>query len=198
MRRRRLLPYLDRQLQEALASSEALDLPDQVRTHIASTVYGELAGLDELDEGVGNRLRASIAGPLEHVVKELIAFQACIDIARTDAGDPTIAQALLMTSVHAAFVWRPASLLVPMATAVSDTTTFAKIVRFLFSGSRRTLQLALTSGRWTYHPDFSGLECWTELLPGAYRRVEISNRDLDAWQLLNRGTAIAALLALVD
>ena len=85
----------------------------------------------------------------------------------------------------------------PVAAALTDQTAFATVEHFLSSGRRRTLRNAVAHGRWCYLPDFNGLECWVEPARGQpHQRFEVSHTDLDAWQLLSRGTAIAVLLAL--
>jgi hypothetical protein len=43
------------------------------------------------------------------------------------------------------------------------------------------------------------LECWSEPSRGQpHERFEVSDVDLQAWQMLSRGSAIAMLLALTD
>ncbi len=137
--------------------------------------------------------------PPERYVEELTAFQAWMDLAHANAGDPVIVRAQVMTNLYVGFVWLRDSLVRPAAAVMPKPSTLATIEKFLVSGRRRMLRNAIAHGRWCYLPNFSGLECWAEPSRGqAHERFEISDADLDAWQLLSRGTAIAALLALTS
>lgn len=85
----------------------------------------------------------------------------------------------------------------PIGERVPNDSAFAAVRHFLSTGRRRMLRNAVAHGRWCYLPDFSGLEYWAEPSRAeSHRRLEILQPDLDAWQLLSRGAAIAALLAL--
>ncbi len=190
------LTHLDNQLLAARSATEAPVLPDRVWDCLATTIHDEIVGLDE---AVTNQLRLSVLIPPERYVEELTAFQAWMDIAHTNADNPVIVRAQVMTEIYVAFVWLRDSLMKPTAAAVSDQTTFATIEQFLSSGRRRTLRNAIAHGRWCYLPDFGGLEYWAEPTRGQpHQRFEITHTELDAWQLLSRGTAIAVLLALTD
>ncbi|MDA8400147.1 MAG: hypothetical protein M0008_08895 [Actinomycetota bacterium] len=189
------LQHLDNQLLAVRAASEAPHLPDDVWRCLATTIHEEITGLDDT---LTNRLRLSVLVPPERYAEELAAFQAWMDIAQANANNPAIVRAQVMTELYVAFVWLRDSLMKPIA-AVDDQTTFAAVEHFFSSGRRRTLRNAIAHGRWCYLPNFSGLECWAK--PGCgqpHERFEISTADLEAWQLLSRGTAIAALLALTE
>jgi hypothetical protein len=83
----------------------------------------------------------------------------------------------------------------PIATALPEEAAFRSVEIFLRTGRRRTLRNAIAHGRWCYLADFSGLECWDgREYPG--ERFEVSGPDFRAWQMLSRGTTIAALTAL--
>lgn len=190
------LAHLDTQLVEARRATETPELSDHVWQCLATTIREEIASLDET---VTSRLRLSVLIPPERYVEELTAFQAWMDIAHANAGNPVIVRAQVMTELYVAFVWLRDSLMKPTATAVSDQSAFATVERFLSSGRRRTLRNAIAHGHWCYLPDFSGLEFWAEPTRGQpHERFEISHTDLGAWQLLSRGAAIAVLLALID
>lgn len=119
-----------------------------------------------------------------------------MDIAHANTDNPVIVRAQVMTELYVAFVWLRDSLMKPLAAVVSDETTFGTVERFLRRGRRRTLRNAIAHGRRCYLPDFSGLECWAESRHQPHQRFEIGHTDLEAWQGLSRGAAIAALLAL--
>jgi hypothetical protein len=189
------LAHLDRQLREAQAASEVPDLPVPVWDHLATTVYGEIAGIDE---AAAKQLRASMLLPPERYIEELTAFQSWMDLAHAGAANPVVVRAQVMTELYVSFVWLRDSFMKPVAAVVPELAAFPAIERFLSGGRRRRLRNAIAHGRWCYLSDFSGLECWAEPSRGRpHQRFEISHTDLDAWQLLSRGTAIAGLLALV-
>lgn len=191
-----MLVHLDSQLLAAQAASEVPELPAHVWPCLATTIREEIAGLEE---SVANRLRLSVLIPPDRYIEELMAFQAWMDIAHAHADNPVIVRAQVMSELYVAFVWIRDSLMRPAAAALSDQTAFATVETFLRSGRRRALRNAIAHGRWCYLPDFSGLECWDEAARGKpHQRFEISQTDLDVWQLLSRGAAIAVLLALTE
>lgn len=188
------LSRLDSQLVAAGFVAEAPELPDRVWRCLASTIYDEVS---DLDESVASRLRNSMPIPLEHYVEEMTAFQSWMDISRSNAGNPAIVRAQVMTELYVAFVWLRDSVMKPIAAVLDDQTAFATVEKFLRSGRRRAFRNAIAHGRWYYLPDYSGLEYWAASRSGQqHERFEITRADLEAWQLLSRGAAIAALLAL--
>ncbi len=175
---------------------DAPDLPNGTWDHLATTVHDEVAALGE---EVHNQLRMSFLIPPERYAEELSAFQGWMDIAHANASNPAVVRAQVMTQLYVAFVWLRDSLMTPIAERAPEGAAVAIVHRFLTTDRRRLLRNAVAHGRWCYLPDFSGLEFWAEPSPGeAHRRFEILQRDLDGWQLLARGTALAALVALTD
>lgn len=140
------LEHLDDQLLHAQAASEAPDLSEGASRHLATTIYGEIAGLDET---VTNQLRLSVLISPERYVEELTAFQAWMDIAHANATNPVIVRAQVMTELYVAFVWLRDSLMKPISAAVADQSAFAVVERFLSSGRRRALRNAIAHGRWS-------------------------------------------------
>lgn len=190
------LPSLDNQLVAGRVASEAPELSDEIWSQLATRIYDEVVGLEE---PVVNRLRQAVLIPPERYVEELTAFQAWMDIANANAGNPVIVRAQVMTELYVAFVWLRDSLMKPVASVLAQHSAFATVERFLSGGRRRQLRNAIAHGRWCYLPDFRGLEYWAEPKQGhPHDRFEITNTDLNAWQLLSRGAAIAVLLALTD
>ncbi len=190
------LAHLDQQLHAARRAHESPDLPDHVWSSLATTVHNEVIALGEQ---ATNQLRISMFIPPERYVDELTAFQAWMDVAHANADNPVIVRAQVMTELYVAFVWLRDSLMKPIVARVRDDTAFAVVARFLNGGQRRLLRNAIAHGRWCYLPNFNGLECWAEPSRGKqHERFEIRQAELDAWQLLSRGTAIAALLALTE
>lgn len=142
-------------------------------------------------------MRTSILIPPERYIEELTAFQVWMDIAHANNRNPVIVRAQVMTELYVAFVWLRDSLMRPAAAVLPPGATLAEVERFLASGRRRALRNAIAHGRWCYLPDFGGLEYWAEPSRGKqHERFEISQTDLDAWQLLSRGVAIGVLIAL--
>lgn len=190
------LEHLDRQLHMVRSAAEVPDLRDAVWERLATTIHDEVA---HLDEATANQLRMSVLVPPERYVEELTAFQAWMDLARANNSKPVIVRAQVMTELYVAFVWLRDSLMKPIANALPREAAFAVVERFLRSGRRRTLRNAVAHGRWCYLHDFSGLEYWAEPSRGEpHQRFEVSQSELEAWQLLSRGSTIAALLALTE
>lgn len=190
------LSYLDRQLEDAWVGADSPSVPAALRGSLASTMYREIASLDEI---TANKLRQALLVPPERYVEELSAFQAWMDIAHANSGNPIIVRAQVMTELYVAFVWLRDSVLAPARAAVGDGTVLGAVEELLRTGDRRKLRNAVAHGRWCYLADFGGLECWAEPRRGRpHQRFVINSVDLGRWQLLSRGTAIAVLLALTE
>jgi len=183
---------LDRQLCEARRATETPDLSEFDWTHLATTIHGEVSGLGE---AAMNHLRSTTPIPPERYIEELVAFQEWMEIAHANESNPVIVRAQVMTQLYVSFVWLRDSLMRPIADALPEKTTFRSVESFLRTGQRKTLRNAIAHGRWCYLADFSGLECWDGRdYPG--QRFVVSEHDFRAWQMLSRGTTIAALTAL--
>lgn len=158
------------------------------------TIYADVI---TLPRRTSNQLRLLLAIPPERYIEEMGAFQAWMKIAHSKADNPVVVRAQVMTQLYVAFVWLRDSLLRPLAEVVPTTSVTSHLCGFLSSGRRRLLRNSIAHGRWCYLQDFSGLEFWSEPTRGRpIQRYEVSSRELDCWQALSRGTAIAVLLAL--
>lgn len=188
--------HLDQQLSAIRSADDVPDFADDAWDCLATTVHNEVVALGET---VHNQIRISLLIPPERYVEELTAFQAWMDVARANAANPAIIRAQVMTELYVAFVWLRDSLMKPVAACAPEDSVVGIVHRFLSTDRRRLLRNAIAHGRWCYLPDFTGLECWAEPSRGErHQRFEIAQTELDAWQLLARGTAIATLLALTD
>ncbi len=107
---------LDRQLQKAHLATESPKLSDATWRQLATTIHGEVSSLDDMTT---NRLRQSIVIPPERYVEELTAFQAWMDFARSNSGNPPIVRAQVMTELYVAFLWLHDSLILPVANVLS-------------------------------------------------------------------------------
>ncbi len=192
MTRSPALPHLDGQILGVRDELHGLSLPEQAWSVVASAIHEEVAGLGE---EVINRLRVRLAIPPESYLDELSAFQAWMDIAHSNAANPVIVRAQVMTELYVAFVWLRDSLMDPLSEVISPSGVARSAIDFLRTGDRRRLRNAVAHGRWCYLSDFSGLECWDGRPP---TRFNIGSDELEAWQLLSRGLSIAVLLAMTD
>lgn len=187
------LPHLDTQLAEIRPQIDAIPgLPEVVRDHLASTIYDEVAALPEQDL---NRIRASTPIAPEQYREEMEAFQQWNQIALSNAGNPVVVRAHVVTGLYVSFVWLRDSILKPVVEHLPQQSCLHAVTTFLSTGDRRRLRNAVAHGRWTYLPDFDGLECWDGRPP---TRFDVRSQDHEAWQLLSRGCTIAVLLALTD
>jgi hypothetical protein len=188
--------HLDSQLQFARLASETPALTDGSWSQLATTVHREVASLSEAST---NQLRRSVQIPPERYLEELTAFQRWMDFAHANATNPAIVRAQVMTELYVSFLWLQDSLMVPIAAVLPAGSVVSAITTFLGTGACERLREAVVHGRWCYLPDFSGLDCWTRIgTDQRFEHFEVGDRDLNAWQLLSRGTAIAALLALTE
>ncbi|MDA8069533.1 MAG: hypothetical protein M0T77_13145 [Actinomycetota bacterium] len=188
--------HLDQQLNAVRASTDVPDFADDVWGSLATTVHAEVAALGD---AVHNQLRLQLLIPPERYIDELTAFQAWMEVARANATNPVIVRAQVMTEIYVAFVWLRDSLMKPVAARAPEDSVVRSVHRFLSTGRRRLLRNAIAHGHWCYLSDSKGLEYWAEPSRAErHQRFAISQADLDAWQLLARGTAIATLLAVAD
>lgn len=168
-----------------------LPLAETTRSALASAMYAEIRSIGE---EVHNQLRNEIGIAPEVYLDELTAFQAWMDLAHSNSGNPVVVRAQVVTQLYIGFVWLRDSLLVPLSRSVPAGAT-TEVVRFLTTDDRRRLRNAVAHGRWRYSSDFSGLECWDGR---PLCQFTVSSAQLAAWQTLSRATLIAALLALTQ
>jgi hypothetical protein len=188
-----MLSYLDNQLSTVKLADETPTLPDTVWTCLATSIYDEIATLDEVTV---NRLRHALPIPPERYREEMEAFQSWMTIAHSNAGNPVIVRAQVMTQLYVAFVWLRDALMRPVVEAMANDSLVGKVEKFLGSGKPRNLRNAVAHGRWCYLPDFDGLEFWDGPRHDNLKRFQITGNTLGAWQTLSRGVSIATLLAL--
>jgi hypothetical protein len=187
------LQRLDRQLLAVRSPGTELPALSEAHwQHLATVIYGEASSL--IDEQ-RKRLKADIAIPVTRYIEEMVAFQAWMEIATTLRKEPAIVRAQVITQLYVSFIWLRDSLLEPVSAMLPGTVTRTTI-EFLSTGRRRHLRNAVAHGRWTYLPDFGGLEAWNKGHAGVLARDVIASAELDAWQTLARGTSIAVLLSL--
>ena len=184
------LAKLDKQL--AAPSAQVCGLSVRSRSHLATEIYSEVVAMSEAKLNV---LRLSIAIAPEAYLDEMVAFEAWMDLARASTAPPVV-RATVMTELYVAFVWLRDALLDPLRKALNPQSITASVIDFLRSDERRALRNAVAHGRWTYLPDFSGLEYW-DGRPTLVRR-EIEQSVLNDWQMLGRGLIISVLLALAE
>ena len=190
------LPHLDAQLAQMQPStvSSMTGLSTRVCSSLASTIATEVATVPEV---VSHRIRTTIPIAPETYRVELAAFQKWNDFALLDLnrGDPILVRAHVMTSLYVSFVWLRDSILGPVCEELPEGSALRAVRDFLGSGKPRRLRNAIAHGRWTYLPNFDGLECWDGR---PLTRFTVQEGELNDWQLLSRGTMIAVLLAMTD
>lgn len=150
-----------------------------------------------LSETVINRIRTTIPIAPETYREEMEAFQQWNNLALLDQHqrNPILVRAHVMTNLYVSFVWLRDSVLGPVCEELPEWSALRAVRDFLGSGERRRLRNAIAHGRWTYLPNFDGLECWDGR---PLTRFTVQDGDIDDWQLLSRGTTIAVLLAMTD
>jgi hypothetical protein len=182
------LTALDDQIWTLRNRIEIEGVSDIAWRRMATAIHSEVRAIDE------QALRGSLPISPERYAEEMEAFQAWMNFAAEHRENPVLVRAQVMTELYVAFVWLHGSLMRPLSERVDETTVFAAVWRFFDDGQRRHLRAAIAHGRWTYTRDFKGLELWMS----RSERLELQQADLDAWQMLSRGVAIAALLALTE
>lgn len=189
------LVHLGEQLIRAKDASEVPELRDAEWPHLDTLAYHEVLSLRPMDLA---SLRANIPIPPERYREEMQAFQAWMEIAHRHASNAVVVRAQVITNLYVAFVWLRDSVLKPVSDALGKSTVFGCIFDFLNVGTPRRLRNAVARGRWTYSSEFGGLECWDGPPEGPFEHFTVSQRDLNAWQMVSRAMGIAAILALSE
>lgn len=189
------LPHLDAQLARLQPSTVSMTkLSTRVCSSLASTIATEVATVPEV---VIHRIRTTIPIAPETYRDEMEAFQKWNDFALLDQNrrNPILVRAHVMTSLYVSFLWLRDSILGPVCKELPEGSALRSVVAFFASGKPRRLRNAIAHGRWTYLPNFDGLEGWDGR---PLTRFTVQEGELNDWQLLSRGTTCAVLLAMTD
>lgn len=149
-----------------------------------------------LPSEVKDEIRASSPVPIDARYEELIAFQAWSEFAVSARRTPAITRASVVVQNYICFVYLKDACFELVAKHAATDSVASQCCSYLSCGLVRDFRNAFSHANWKYNASFTGLECW--VLANArdrndpMRQFEVSQADLDFWQMLSRGVAYAA------
>jgi len=163
---------------------------------VASTISNEIS---MLDTAARDRLRYSLHIPLESRLEEIIAFQKWMDFSQK-IKKPEIIRAQVITQNYICFVYLKESWFEELYQVMTPKTVTRLCCAFLLLEPIRRFRNAFAHGNWKYLHDFSGLEIWARARnSGKYElRSEVSELDLNFWQMLSRCITYASMQTLIE
>ena len=139
--------------------------------------------------------------PLETRLEELSSFQTMMDTFNRMKPRPEIVRSQVMTQNYISFVYLKDTLFEVLRKNSENGSVTKKCTKFLLNNPVRAFRNSIAHGNWKYLNDFSGLEYW------AYKdsnfnepmtRFEVSQSDLNFWQMLSRTVAYTSYLTLTE
>ncbi len=186
---------LDRQMQPWGARlRDDLGLSASQSDSLASTIASEVGPIEgSVKEGILRASPISVSSRLE----ELVAFQAWMDVAR-QVPHPAITRAQVITQNYVCFVYLKETWFEALRNAMPNDTATFRCCDFLLSEPVRRFRNAFAHGNWHYREDFSGLVFWARAKGSGKTEVrsEVSEAELNFWQMLSRCTAYASMVTL--
>lgn len=168
-------------------------LPNESQS-LASTIEKEVSrlSLSEKDE-----IRNSSPISVNIRLDELVAFQGWMDFANTQRRNPVIVRAQVIAQNYICFVYLKETWFEVLHKFMPEESATSKSCAFLLSRPIRFFRNAISHGNWKYKDDFSGIEYWDRKDQSSpYTYSEVSQQELDFWQILSRVTAYATFLSL--
>lgn len=189
--------YLDRQLYPwETKLHDDVGLSTSQAHNVASIIYNEVS---LLSSSARDLLRYSSHIPLESRLEEITAFQFWMDISQNII-NPAITRAQVIVQNYICFVYLKESWFEALGKVMAPQTVTALCCAFLLSEPLRRFRNAFAHGNWQYLQDFSGLEFWARARNSGKKEVrsEVSQLDLNFWQILSRCTTYASMQTLIE
>jgi hypothetical protein len=187
--------HLDKQMSVWAPRIKAdLGVSVEASTKLATTIASETRALPE---GV----RSSAAGgPISrgHRLDELVAFQTFLESTASTAEPPTVRAQVVVTN-YICFVYLGESCFKALRNEFPIGSAGRACCRFLTDNPVRAFRNAIAHGNWRYKTDFSGLEFWArkgDRLDEPLASYEVTQHDLNFWQMVAMTTAYAIYVAL--
>ena len=189
--------HLDRQL---ASFSEKLIAEVGLRADESSKVATLIsAEIRFLEPGSRDQVFAASPVPLHDRLAELRAFQAFMETASAVHGRAEITRAQVIVQSYVCFVYLGEACFRALMKSSKPGAVTRRCCKFLTDNPVRAFRNAIAHANWTYAPGCSGLVFWAR--KGADKseplsRFEVSQDDLNFWQMLSRGVAYAAYTTL--
>lgn len=190
---------LDKQMK---AFSEKLKgeigLRDDEIGKVATTVAAEVRFLDPAAKA---EVLAVSPVPLADRVKELIAFQAWMDLASEVVDNPAVTRAQVIVQNYVCFVYLSEACFRALRKVAPLKSLTRRCCQYLTDNPVRAFRNAIAHSNWTYRADFRGLVFWAKRGTNPdepLSRFEVLQEDLNFWQSLSRAVAYAAYTSLQD
>jgi hypothetical protein len=176
---------------------------DDLLIHVAlrNDEYGKVATLVAADirflsPEVKDEIRKASPVPMKARYDELIAFQRWSDFASSIKARPEITRAQVIVQNYVCFGYLKDACFEVVARRAPAGSVAERCMRFLTTGAVRDFRNAFAHANWCYKSDFSGLKCWVlenaRKKDSPLRSFDVSQHELEFWQVLARGVAYAA------
>lgn len=190
------MQVLVRQMQQwASRLRDDLGIDAAASNEIASAIFREIKALP------AEARKTVLAGehiPFRARFEELWAFQTYMEQAPWHAG-PDLVRAQVIVQIYVCFVYLGEACFKALAKATASNTVTRKCCRFLTDNPVRAFRNAISHANWQYNQDCTGLVFWARKgsdPADPLCRFEVSQHDLNFWQMLARCVAYAAFTAL--
>ncbi len=141
-------------------------------------------------------IKATSPVPLSARLEELVAFQTWSDFATSVTNNPAITRASVVVQNYICFVYLKDACFEVVAKRAAAGSVAARCAKYLSRGAVRDFRNAFSHANWRYNATFTGLECWVlenaRNRSGPMRNFEVSQEELNFWQMLSRAVAYAS------
>lgn len=139
--------------------------------------------------------------PLETRLEELSCFQTMMDTFNKMKPRPEIVRSQVMTQNYVCFVYLKDTLFEVLRKNSEIGSITKKCTKYLLNNPVRAFRNSIAHGNWKYKDDFSGLEFWAykdSTVNDSMTKYQVSQSELNFWQLLSRAVAYTAYLKLTE
>lgn len=167
---------------------------DCVATTIASEIENNKAFLKQ-------KILLTSPVPLETRLEELSCFQTMMDTFNKMNPRPEIVRSQVITQNYVCFVYLKDTLFEVLKKNSDTDSLTKKCTKFLLDNPVRAFRNSIAHGNWKYKDDFSGLDFWAHKdsrVSDSMIRYQVSQSELNFWQLLSRTVAYTAYLKLTE
>ena len=185
--------HLDRQLAQF---SDQLVARASLNTEEARKVGTSIAAETRfLEPNARSSIFAASPVPLQERINELSALQTFMKTAARIQNDPSVTRAHVVVQNYISFVYLGEVCFRALLKASQPGSVTRRCCKFLTDNPARAFRNALAHVSWTYKPDFRGLVFWSRKGSDpneALTRFEVSQSELDFWQMLSKTVGYAA------
>ena len=170
------------------------DKVDCIATTIATEIENNKASLKQ-------EILLASPIPLETRLEELSCFQTMMDTFNKMKPRPEIVRSQVITQNYICFVYLKDTLFEVLRKKSEIGSITKKCTKYLLNNPVRAFRNSIAHGNWKYKDDFFGLEFWAHkgsTVSDSMTKYQVSQSELNFWQLLSRTVAYTAYLKLTE